>query len=33
MPVFTGKIAVGFRDDVSLHLTDDAHGIAAAALL
>jgi hypothetical protein len=28
-----GKITVGFRGDVSLHLTDVAHGIAAAALL
>jgi hypothetical protein len=33
MPVFTEKMAVGFRRDVSLHLTDAAHGIAAAALL
>jgi hypothetical protein len=29
----TEKLAVGFRGDVSLHLTDAAHGIAAAALL
>ena len=28
-----GKKAVGFRGDVSLHLTDAAHGIAAAAFL
>ena len=33
MPVFTEKMAVGFRADVSLHLTDAAHGIAASALL
>ena len=33
MPVFMEKIAVGFRGEVSLHLTDAAHGIAAAALL
>ena len=33
MPVFTEKMAVGFRGDVSLHLTDAAHGIAAAALM
>jgi hypothetical protein len=28
-----GKFAVGFLGDVSLHLTDVAHGRAAAALL
>jgi hypothetical protein len=28
-----GKIAVGFRGEVSLHLTDVAHGIVTAALL
>ena len=33
MPVFPEKMAVGFRGDVSLHLTDAAHGFAAAALL